>query len=240
MEYAEQEAVAKDGLLPPKTVSKKVLQGSIFSRQLHVACKKPCNNGWMSALEEEIGPVLERLVRSRPGIFTASGQLLLATWLAKTTMVAEFVKPDAVTISAQHRLLMKEKQRIPPGWKMWIGTTTGSKYRGAIEHISSHGVELLDPPRPPIPLGDAQVTFFGLNTFLAVVFSSSAAVINPNLQGSWASGLHQIWPIVTEAMAVPFFPLRDEEVDAALAGFRGILHPTMVSPAFAPRFPKRF
>jgi hypothetical protein len=83
---------------------------------------------------------------------------------------------------------------------------------------------------PPI---DAQVTFFGLNTFLGIVFSWSTAanlVVKLDPHHEWITGLHQIWPIIKPVMPVPMFSLRDVEVDAAHGWFEEFLHPSRVRP----------
>jgi hypothetical protein len=111
-----------------------IQQGSIFSLRLHVACKK-CNNGWMHNLEDAAAPLLLTLITGNPGQLKEYGQLLLSRWLVKTTMVAEYLGEP--TFSQDHRRRMKEALEIPEGCQIWIGTTTGSRWHGRIEHRSS-------------------------------------------------------------------------------------------------------
>lgn len=226
-------AVGEQVRLPLPSRSWEVKQGSIFSLWLHIVCRD-CNNRWMHDLEDTTGPLLLTLIGSRPGRIPNVGQHLLARWLIKTTMVAEYMSPENVTFSPDDRRKMRNSLQIPKGCQIWIGTTTGLRWRKAIEHVSSHGFELIDPRRPhapPITLGNAQVTFFGLNTFLAIVFSSSAgAIVQLKVQGECVTGLQQIWPIIHPLMKFPTFPLRDEEIDAAHSWFERMLNPPVKPP----------
>ena len=229
--YRTKAGTIKDRTLFEPTRLENIIGGSIFSITLHVVCKTRCNNGWMHNLEDQTGPLLIQLIRGNPGTLTTSGQNLLAKWLVKTTMVAEYIEPDDVTFTSEQRRRMMETLEIPDGCQIWLGTTTGQRWRNAIEHVSGHGITELrrasGPHSPPAALGDAQVTFFGLNTFLAIVFSSSkGAVIRFNFQGEWITGLKQIWPLANPNISLPGFAMRDEEVDAAFRWFESILFPS--------------
>lgn len=221
-------AVAQNGILPPSTENKEIVQGSIFALTLHVVCKT-CNNGWMHTLEDKTGPLLLTLIDGIPGRLRTPGQHLLARWLIKTAMVAEYLTPEGVTFFADDRKRMMESLEIPSGCKIWIAATTGEQWKAAIERLSCHGIYLVDPRRPhapPIFLGNSQVMFLGLNTSLAVAFSSrGGAGINLNTQGEWVTGFHQIWPIIHPLLRYPQFPLRDEEINAAHRWFDGIFDP---------------
>jgi hypothetical protein len=219
----------------PASRTREIKQGSIFSQKFHIACR-PCNDGWMHTLEDTACPVLLRLISGQVGIgLTTDGQRLLSRWLVKTTMVAEHAMPAEVTFTSDDRRKMKESLEIPRNCYVWIASTTGQRWKAAIEHLSVHNLPLFSPiPNTPLmPPIDAQVTFFGLNTFLGIVFSWSTAanlVVKLDPHHEWITGLHQIWPIIKPVMPVPMFSLRDVEVDAAHGWFEEFLHPSRVRP----------
>jgi hypothetical protein len=69
-------------------------QGQAGTRKVRVVCEKNCNNGWLSRLETAAKPVLTALVHGYSRTLPVADQKILATWIAKTTMTAEFVRMD--------------------------------------------------------------------------------------------------------------------------------------------------
>src|SRR5262249_20846943 len=63
-------------------------QGQAGSKKVRTVCET-CNNGWLSVLENTTKPLLSEIVRGRARLLDNSDQLILATWIAKTAMVAE-------------------------------------------------------------------------------------------------------------------------------------------------------
>ncbi len=52
-----------------------------------------CNTGWMSRLEATARPILEPMIRGQARLLTVDDQRILATWVTKTAMMAEFTEP---------------------------------------------------------------------------------------------------------------------------------------------------
>jgi hypothetical protein len=59
--------------------------------RVNAVCKKRCNEGWMSQLENRVAPLLLPLIRSGASTtFTSEEQCVIAAWCCKTAMVFEF------------------------------------------------------------------------------------------------------------------------------------------------------
>lgn len=95
--------------------------GAPRSRKLYIACE-PCNNGWMSVLQESARPFLQPLVQQGTWRhLTVAAQTAIASWACMFTMVYERAHPETAAINAaQHRRFMETKV---PGdeWRMWVG-----------------------------------------------------------------------------------------------------------------------
>jgi hypothetical protein len=84
----------------------------------------PCNNGWMSRLEEKNIPALGDMLENRPTSIDAGRQRLLAEWAVKTAMVMDSMKDrrgDAKFYTREECLAMRLTRAIPEGTRIWIG-----------------------------------------------------------------------------------------------------------------------
>jgi len=73
-----------------------------------------CNNGWMSALEQEARPILEPLIRSHKllGPRTRDAEIL-SRWSMKTLMVSEAAHPSRAFFEASERLGLATLGQLP-------------------------------------------------------------------------------------------------------------------------------
>jgi hypothetical protein len=82
----------------PREVTKR--QGSVLTTRLREVCRT-CNGGWMSRLEQQVAPVLERMwSRDHPLEFTAleAEQVrVVAAWAVKTAWVRERIGSPRIT-----------------------------------------------------------------------------------------------------------------------------------------------
>lgn len=67
----------------------------VASQKVGVVCRS-CNNGWMSAVEERVKPILEPMVLGKPTLLPVSSQLELATWTVMKSFVVEFAFAEQV------------------------------------------------------------------------------------------------------------------------------------------------
>jgi len=75
----------------------------------------PCNNGWMSDLEEAVKPILEGPILGRGGVrFTPDQELDLATWACMKTMVFEYFWPDDAQVFTSADRTILRTHGLPP------------------------------------------------------------------------------------------------------------------------------
>jgi hypothetical protein len=67
-----------------------------------------CNSGWMSQLEPEAKPTLERLLRGESVSLDASRQLLVARWCAKTAVLMDAYRKETIVLDADDRREIRE------------------------------------------------------------------------------------------------------------------------------------
>ena len=87
-------------------------QGQASSKKVRTVCEN-CNNGWLSALEERTKPLLRRMVCGKPHRLNDLDQRMLATWVAKTAMVAEGVQAGVTAIPQTNRDLLMSSLAPP-------------------------------------------------------------------------------------------------------------------------------
>ena len=94
--------------------------GDAHSQKLKVVCG-PCNNGWMSRLQEHAKPILVPLIQDDWPEIDESAQALFAAWAAMFTMVFEFADVRSATIPQEHRTALMNLGTVPRDWSIWIG-----------------------------------------------------------------------------------------------------------------------
>lgn len=88
----------------------------------------PCNNGWMSTIEDAAQHLLLRLMRGEPEDLDRHQQLTISMWVVLKTMIWESQKHILEHIPQTDRdFLFQHRVRagwqIPPNWLVWCGKT---------------------------------------------------------------------------------------------------------------------
>ena len=106
-------------------------QGKIATKQTAVRCVcKPCNNGWMSQLENEVKPILTPLMNGHCFKLEPQDQLTLARWVCLKAVCYD-ANPRASSpplSSEQARTTIQGGVselvvgRAPENWTVWLGT----------------------------------------------------------------------------------------------------------------------
>lgn len=173
---------------------RKLRQGHTGSKTLRVVCR-PCNNGWLSSLEDWANRALPPLiVGGRRCSLLPEGQKKLASWAAKTTMVASRSRPRPNEITQEERTFLMENGKPPDNWFVWIGTYQGVEWRDLVIFQSRSALSptpFCDPDFAPYYV---QATTFGIGHILFCVVSSSFPGINEHFLGKETAGFVQIWP----------------------------------------------
>jgi len=192
--------------------------GDPKSKTIGCVCR-PCNNGWMSEIQNKTKPILSRLIQGESISLDKKSQQLLATWLTMATMVSEqfnFVEP-MIAIPRSQVAAFRESQRPPKGWKIWVAPYAGEHENGSWARST---VPVVGPTKAPErnadgrDLPNTQTTTIIVGKFFAHLFSSvHAQVVRKKVPP--APGLIQLWPIVSSPLLWSTSrSLSDEAADA--------------------------
>ena len=164
--------------------------GDTFTVKIKAACYT-CNNGWMRRSEDATRPHLTPLIDGTATIVRPEQTRLIAKWLVKKAMVAEFVQAKTITITQAQRTHLYRTGEIPDWFNIWIGP-----YRGKLPprylHAILRGTPKGQPDQPPVR--HTQMTVWTLGKLIAVVHSTLDPAYNPDGRGSIERAMFRIWP----------------------------------------------
>ena len=126
---------------------------------------EPCNNGWMSELENEVKPfVTDMAFRGQKTLLDETRQRSLVRWAVKTAMVNEFTGAAAEQkyLTEVERLSFRDNYAIPANLWIWL-----ARYDGV---LPLHSLQIRAPKT-----ADKRPTLysltFGSNFFVMQVFA---------------------------------------------------------------------
>jgi hypothetical protein len=177
--------------------------GSSTTITVRVVCKE-CNSKWMSKLEQAVRPILSPLIRGEEMVLSQDQQRVLATWIAKTAMTAEYRYPTVIAIPQVQRHALMSKCEPPEGWLVGIGHYKGRKWRDAVlyrQMLAIAPIEKLDEPHA----GDyVQTTCFGLGALFIQTMSLPFALDDQELPlDETQNPIRQIWPLTKQEIIWP-------------------------------------
>ncbi len=168
--------------------------GSALQFTVREICEA-CNNGWMSALEERLKPLLLGLMRAERMVIDASEAALLATWATKTAMVNEYLSSPGAdptpqpTCTAEMRRFLMDRQLPPPNTKVWV-----ARHFGRLHVDARRGqLSIVEQPNPAWTGGyEVSATALTLEQMTLLVWAADspravAAALDPDV---W----RPIWP----------------------------------------------
>lgn len=173
--------------------------GEGHSGTVRVVCKS-CNNGWMSALQVQVKPLLLPMVLGEPVRLFTKHQTILAAWIAMFVMVVEHRVGDSrvVAVSPRERLDFMTTKQTPKSWKIWIGRYDREKWGPIITHTTAEIAS--DTHNGAYPPGDHPVspnthatTFVVGKLFIHVFGSVFPRVVRQKEIAREA--MPRIWPI---------------------------------------------
>jgi hypothetical protein len=174
-------------------------QGSVNTLQIRVVCKKYCNNGWMSALEEDVKPILIPLMLGQPTALGQAEQRILATWITKTTMVFECARDrKEMSSSPEQRQYLMNHKEPPIGWIIWIGHYRGDGWKtaairkSATLEIIRGEVAVVTPKGADIR--NTQSVTFGIGELIVNVIATSIPTLSFSIPPQFEPYTPQIWP----------------------------------------------
>jgi len=200
--------------------------GSVLTARIREVCA-PCNNGWMSALEVSVQPLLKRLWRpeyplGRTVVSPAEAQVV-AAWAAKTAWVWERVSDQQITATVEMRKQLMDHQQPPEFTQVWIarhvGKTNFGVYVGRME--VTHQDDQWDAGRRRHVLM-CTLTFRGLTVLVRTDDGWGVPGMRPP-SDQW----RQFWPVTEVVQWPPLRPASDDDVQAIAMRYQWLRHPNV-------------
>lgn len=200
--------------------------GSVLTARIREVCA-PCNNGWMSALEVSVQPLLKRLWRpeyplGRTVVSPAEAQVV-AAWAAKTAWVWERVSDQQITATVEMRKQLMDHQQPPEFTQVWIarhvGKTNFGVYVGRME--VTHQDDQWDAGRRRHVLM-CTLTFRGLTVLVRTDDGRGVPGMRPP-SDQW----RQFWPVTEVVQWPPLRPASDDDVQAIAMRYQWLRHPNV-------------
>lgn len=134
---------------------------------------EPCNNNWMSRLEQDAAPYIRILMSGSRTRLPSPAADVLERWAIKTAMMFEYTHPHSVVATQEMYEAVKEARPVPGAVVMVARRSRGEildfTHLGLALHAD--GDEYPDPSRAPHTYGK---TTLEMGPLLFVVFFASA------------------------------------------------------------------
>ena len=174
-----------------------------LDHRVRMACQL-CNNGWMSALEDTVNPIIAPLIqRSANKLLSPSDQSAIARWAVKTVMVMEYMaRPEQRYFTQRERSSVRDNSVLSRyiGAHVWLG-----RYDGTNDGVMSVATSLTQEDRIP----RAHLSTFAIGRLLVqalVERNSVGRVIVAARPGPWDRLLIRLWPLPLLQRSRLFWP----------------------------------
>jgi hypothetical protein len=151
----------------------------------------------MSQLENRAKPLLIPLMLGTPSSFAPHRQSILATWIAKTAMTAEYRYPRAIAIPQEQRAVLMSKGEPPEGWYIQIADYHGQKWRNAaiFRQMISFKTSMDEIEEATMSSRKyVEITCFGLGCLFVQTISTPIKDLDVELEDEHANDFRQLWP----------------------------------------------
>jgi hypothetical protein len=185
--------------------------GERFTEATVVRVCAPCNHGWMNDLEREVRSDLTLLVEGATGLVPAKRSSSLATWVAKTCLMAEFTHPESATSTPEDYRWLHKYRLPPPGMNIWAFPTETADWGVRMQHLGwlygePNQVDTSEPCNTrSTTLGLGRVAF-------CVTATTSAGLSLPSFDDIPPLGAVRLWPATEAIVWDRQSPLGDEDV----------------------------
>lgn len=181
-------------------------EGKMITLRYRKVCLD-CNNGWISSLENDLKPLLTKLITGVATEISQAEAVSLATWIAIITIMAEFSDPysQAISINDVHHIY---SHRTPPqNWNIYVGHYLGSEFAPyGYSHSGWTAVkeEGLIRGRVKTLRSNIQISTHVLGELLMQADSAALEVWTPNaLDRIDTSAIFSVWPERSDVIPWP-------------------------------------
>jgi hypothetical protein len=169
--------------------------GLTIKKQIKCVCK-PCNNGWMALLEQELKPTFLRLFYGRSCVISVGEQRLLARWLTMKMFVIEFDESSRSAVPQEIRTRFYKRRYIPRWTNISLFRVVDDIWEAALERHSIGQESPLDH----IDLTRHQTITMGMGRLL---FHLQYSVVPRSYMPFHRSVTYKIWPYPKRAVTWP-------------------------------------
>lgn len=200
----------------------KTIPGDPRARRLRVVCR-PCNNEWMSQLQEQAKSVLLPLIEGSRARLRRSHQTTIASWATMFTMVAEQLDPTRAIVPEADRRAFKQNKVPAETWKVWIGNYERGQWPGHFVHNILPVYlpnDVVQSPPELLTKSNTQETAFVVGKLYFYTFSSALPFVVSDWTPDAERGrLFQVFPSEQAVIRWPPPALNDGQADRIANSF---------------------
>lgn len=185
---------AAEGKFSKRLQNRTERQGNVITKKIRVVCRE-CNNGWMSALEEKVKPIIVSLLQDHSYKLNKEKINNLALWVAVKAIVGEHAAGRMALTPSDDRYLVYKDHTIPEYFRIFVGIHSSETKAAYIRHSTtvSRKKDGPDPPLPPDVRRNIQTVNFLVGPLLLHVIAARVTRLNIDEVFS-SSVLVRIWP----------------------------------------------
>lgn len=114
-------------LVGAASLREKRRDGHLLTTKFRKVCVE-CNNGWISALENQVRPSLTKLILGKAVALTADELTRISTWAAIVTIMAEYTQVELRGIPPEDAHSIYAYRKPPTNWKIYLGDYSGRQF----------------------------------------------------------------------------------------------------------------
>lgn len=124
-------------------------QGKVITKKIRVVCSE-CNNGWMSALEEKVKPIIASFLIGHFHKLNKEQITNLSFWVAVKAIVGEHAEDQMALTPNNDRYLVWKSQVIPEYFNIFVGIHSSETKAAYVRHSTTVSLTMggLNPPLP--------------------------------------------------------------------------------------------
>lgn len=169
-------------------------RGHGLTRKIRKVCGA-CNSGWMSKLETDAKQFLEPMILGKEQLLSVNAQKIVASWVAMTSIVAEYTDLPRQAISESDRKLLFQMKEPPKHWNIWIGKYSGGSSEWNLRYVHHGMTAALRTAPSAIPANpNTQVSILVVGHLLVCAISSTISTPDFNFNPWQAQTLVKLWP----------------------------------------------
>jgi hypothetical protein len=205
----------------------RIRAGDPLSSHVRVVCG-PCNNGWMSQLQEAAKAHLIPLFAGQSGVIEAAPRTAIAAWIAMATMTGEYISrdPTRIAVTQSDRDWLMNVGTAPKDWRIWIGRYQRRLWPGQWVHSTFPVLETEYLPST-LTVDDRHPTLQTTAFVIGQLFVFAMSCVYPEIPRGWdwrtanraPSCLRQIWPHNGGALVWPAAEMNDAYAESFATAF---------------------